>query len=224
MWRGTRRGQPVGLPRQTKAERVETRLHVNRRRCDAFSPFEPDTCLNAHRSEPRDSVTRSAGSCLGALIRLLDRHPESFHDFGLAGSDTNDVNNNENRAGAHPSSIATAGQIFSYLHSYLITHAHWGEQGRVSLCSRERCASGRMEDADSDTILCLLSPITRPHICELDLGRTENGMTAFPENHSTDGETPCVVDHALTGSRSSLWIQHITKVRLRVKADARQPV
>lgn len=57
---------------------------------------------------------QTTGSCLGALTRLLASRPAAFAGFDLPTSNYN-------------SPLANAGYVFSLLHSFLITHAHWGE-------------------------------------------------------------------------------------------------
>ena len=53
------------------------------------------------------------GSCLGALTRLIERHPEAFRDFDFPTKNEGSI-------------YANAGYIYTLLTSFLVTHAHWG--------------------------------------------------------------------------------------------------
>ena len=77
------------------------------------------SCTGSIHEETPSSVTLLTtwmdypGSCLGALTRLLEKKPAAFVDFDLPASNM-------------ASPLANAGYVFGFLHSFLVTHAHWG--------------------------------------------------------------------------------------------------
>ncbi|CAD6586607.1 MAG: 3',5'-cyclic-nucleotide phosphodiesterase pde1 [Cyphobasidiales sp. Tagirdzhanova-0007] len=66
-----------------------------------------------HQTWKEGCLSVDGGSCLGALTRLLEKKPAAFVDFDLPASNM-------------ASPLANAGYVFGFLHSFLVTHAHWG--------------------------------------------------------------------------------------------------
>lgn len=79
------------------------------------------------------TLARHTGSCLGALVRLLDSHPDAFRDF-LDQLPITSSQQDQASVQAHPAAAAVAastllkaGLIYDMLQAFLVTHAHWGE-------------------------------------------------------------------------------------------------
>jgi len=78
--------------------------------------------VKAYESSWEDGIlSLDAGSGLGALSRLLDRHPHLFED--ASGEGTLARNNMPGRKD-NISSYQRASQIYSFIRTFLITHAH----------------------------------------------------------------------------------------------------